>query len=163
MRTTLRTVTLSAALLAAPLSAELPIPQDCQSDLRTIAVIDCMQTQIEILRLAKEYQELIGRIEQSKSTDADSAPPLPPPETNSTLARVNWFDENLEVYAITGQAEELIAHARLAGREYRLQPGDAVRLARVIEVHTRGIELAIAGTEISIGLSSRKQDAQTTN
>ena len=163
MRTKLRTATLATALLAAPLSADFPIPQNCQSDLRPIAVIDCMQTQIEILRLAKEYQELIERIEQSKSTAPDIAPPTSQVESNSTLARVNWFDENLEIYAITGQAEELIAHARLAGREYRLQPGDAVRLARVIDVHTRGIELAIAGTEISIGLSGRQQDTQATN
>ena len=122
-----------------------------------------MQTQIEILRLAKDYQELVARINQSKSTSSHPAPPAPQVESNSALARVNWFDENLEVYAITGHAGELIAHARLAGREYRLQPGDAVRLARVIDVHTRGIELAIAGTEISIGLSGRKQDTQATN
>ena len=163
MRTKLRIAALSAALASATATADLPIPADCQSDLRAIAVIDCMQTHIDILRLAKEYQELIERIEQSKSAATDTPAPTNQSSPNPASARVNWFDENLEVYAITGQEEELIAHARLAGREYRLQPGDAVRLARVVNVHPRGIELAIAGTEISIGLSGRHQDPQSKN
>ena len=163
MRTKLRIAALSAALASTSATADLPIPPDCQSDLRAIAVIDCMQTHIDILRLAKEYQELVERIEQSKASQIATPAPTNQSFPTPASARVKWFDENLEVYAITGQEEELIAHARLAGREYRLQPGDAVRLARVVNVHPRGIELAIAGTEISIGLSGRHQDPQSKN
>ena len=78
MRTKLRIAALSAALASTSATADLPIPADCQSDLRPIAVIDCMQTHIDILRLAKEYQELVERIEQSQSAADDTPAPNKP-------------------------------------------------------------------------------------
>ena len=80
------------------------------------------------------------------------------------MERVNWFDQNLEIYAIVGNEESRIAHVRLEGREYRLRIGDQVRLATVIQIDPRAVHLAIPGVEFSLGLSgSANVSPQTGN
>ena len=88
----------------------------------------------------------------SDNRDSDS-------EMSPAVVRANWFDQELEVYAVVGPPSTLTAYARLDGREYRLREGDSIRLARVLKVHSRGVELSVAGHEISIGLSGRSQPA----
>ena len=39
------------------------------------------------------------------------------PEMRSTIERANWFDQELEVYAVVGSPAALTAYARLDGRE----------------------------------------------
>ena len=82
---------------------------------------------------------------------------------NSGIERANWFDQELEVYAVVGPPSALTAYARLDGREYRLREGDSIRLARVLKVHSRGVELSVAGHEISVGLSGRSRPAAKEN
>lgn len=137
------------------------IPPVCDDQSGTVALIDCLQNQQEILRRVLEYQQLAAKISEIRSIQPD-APPQIPDEKSTTqpipgMDRVNWFDQNLEVYAITGSPESLTAYARLAGRDYRLQPGDFIRLARVLEVHPRGVDLLVAGHEISFGLSGHSE------
>ena len=82
---------------------------------------------------------------------------------SSGIERANWFDQQLEVYAVVGTPQEMTAYARLEGREYRLREGDSIRLARVLKVHSRGVELSVAGHEISVGLSGRSRPAAKEN
>ena len=87
-----------------------------------------------------------------------------PPHTDTTVAsqtdtwdpvmeRVNWFDRNLEVYAIVGSGDSRTAHARLEGREYRLRTGDQLRLATVVRIEARTLHLSISGAEFPVSLS----------
>lgn len=136
------------------LNADTAVPETCRGAPRPVALMDCIQTEIELMRLISEHHALVQDIGTS-SPKLEPPPQVPEGVEESALERVAWFDENLEIYAIIGTADDLIAYARLGGRVYRLRRGDAVRLARVIDVHERGIELSVAGTEISIGLSGR--------
>lgn len=137
------------------------IPSVCDDQSGTVALIDCLQSQQEILRSVLEYQQLAAKIYEIRSVQPNTPPQISDDKSATQqvpgMDRVNWFDQNLEVYAITGSPESLIAYARLAGREYRLQPGDIIRLARVLKVHPRGVDLLVAGHEISIGLSGQSE------
>lgn len=143
------------------------IPPVCDGQSGTVALIDCLQNQQEILRRVLEYQQLVAKISEIRSIQPNTPPQIPEDKSATQqvpgMDRVNWFDQNLEVYAITGSPDVLTAYARLAGREYRLQPGDFIRLARVLKVHPRGVDLLVAGHEISIGLSGRSESTRNEN
>lgn len=143
------------------------IPSVCDDQSNTVALIDCLQNQQEILRRVLEYQQLAAKISEIRSIQLNTPPQIPDDESTTQqvpgMDRVNWFDQNLEVYAITGSPESLTAYARLVGREYRLQLGDFIRLARVLEVHARGVHLLVAGHEIAIGLSGQSDSLQIEN
>ncbi len=146
--------------LAVDGSANFPV--ECKSSTKTVELLDCLQDQRDILQAVLAYEEVLAQIEKAKAERADAAhaPPSPAiePETDSALMRANWFDENLQVYAIAGSPEQLTAYARLNGREFRLRKGDVIRLARVINVHSRGIDLSVSGFQLSIGLSGSVQE-----
>ena len=159
---------LRASTVAAMMLAILPItvsgfekpdsvPAECEKSLGAVALLDCLQVQHDILQAILEYQELLTRIEQAKSerTNVTLAPPAAAeePQQEEALIRANWFDENLQVYAIVGKPQQMTAYARLNGHEYRLQEGDVIRLAKVAKIHTRGIELSVSGYLMSIGIS----------
>ncbi len=150
------------AAYASDISAQLPA--ECKSRASTVALLDCLQNQHDILQAVLAYEEMLTRIEIAKSerTEAISAPPAPTdsPDEDLGLTRASWFDENLQVYAIVGDPEQLTAYARLNGHEYRLKTGDVIRLARVTSVHPRGIELSVANYEMSIGLSGLPGDEE---
>lgn len=132
------------------------LPMQCRDAANTVAMLDCLQSRQEILQAVLNYQELLFRIEKTKSERAEVSKSnlvAPEPEPDNTLLRTKWFDDNMHVYAIVGNASGLTAHASLDGREYRLRKGDTVRLAQVSEVHPRGIKLSVAGQQLSIGLS----------
>ena len=144
------------------------IPPQCQGAVGTVALIDCLRNQQEIISQLHDYYSIAAKIrnlqaEQGTANDPPAA--LNPadrdsdPETSSDIVRANWFDQELEVYAVVGPPSTLTAYARLDGREYRLREGDSIRLARVLKVHSRGVELLVAGHEISIGLSGRSIQA----
>ncbi len=165
MRTANRIVVMTAGILFASevptASADYAIPESCTTDPRPVAVIDCMHTQIELLTLAVEHRELLVRLSQ---TTVQETPPAPQPVTDevegtgATTERAAWFDEHLQVYAISGIGNDRVAHATLDGREYRLRAGDAIRLAKVLEITDTGIELGISDTiSVIIGLGARKQ------
>ncbi len=152
-----------------PVSAQQypEIPPVCDDQSGTVALIDCLQNQQEILRRVLEYQQLAVKISEIQSIQLNTPPQISDDKGATQqvpgMDRVNWFDQNFEVYAITGSPESLIAYARLAGREYRLQPGDFIRLARVLKVHPRGVDLLVAGHEISIGLSGQSESSRNEN
>ncbi len=131
------------------------LPHDCRSSTSTVALLDCLQNHQDLLQAILSYQELLSQIDKIKTdrTEAKFIPPAPEPEKDNALVRAKWFDENLQVFAIIGNPESLTAYARLGDHEYRLQEGDVIRLARVSNVHPRGIDLSISGVELSIGLS----------
>jgi len=136
------------------------IPPICSDRSGTVALLDCLQNQQDILRQVLEYQELAAQIFEFQAGDSVPPPQVPikhiPDDLEPGMDRVNWFDQNLEIYAIVGTPDALVAYARLDGREYRLQTGDTIRLARVIEVHQRGVQLSVSGHDVSIGLSGRE-------
>ena len=153
-----------------PLGAtSVQIPAECADATGTIAVIDCLKNQGDIQRHLLEYLELKIRISEiqanlqdkfipqvtENSIDSDSSTHLDP-----LVERTNWFDQQLEVYAIAGTPASLTAYARLDGREYRLQQGDSIRLATVVEVQPRQIVLSIFDRQIIVGLASRKASTQ---
>ena len=154
---------MSLVLLEVTHSADVgQLPPPCRQYTSTVALIDCLQSQQEILQQVVKYYDLAATL-AALQDEIQSEPPasgIPDPESpqaksNPEIERVNWFDQQLEVYAIVGTPEELTAHARLEGREYRLREGDSFRLARVIKVHPRGVSLSVSGHEISIGLSGQ--------
>ena len=154
-------------------AAELvQIPPQCQGAVGTVALIDCLRNQQEIISQLHEYYSITAQIRKLQAEQgAANAPPaaLPSadhdsdPEMSSAIERANWFDQELEVYAVVGPPSTLTAYARLDGREYRLREGDSIRLARVLKVHSRGVELSVAGHEISVGLSGRSRPAAKEN
>ncbi len=149
----------------APAQQMPEIPAVCSSSSGTVALLDCLQNQQDILRRVLEYQQLVAKISEIHSSHSSPPPQVSAQdeahESNPGMDRVNWFDQNLEVYAIVGNADGLTAYARLDGREYRLRNGDSIRLALVTEVHPRGMRLLVSGHEISIGLSGRSTPQQT--
>lgn len=167
---TLNRITISLVLgITCSVSAQQhpEIPPVCDDQLGTVALIDCLQNQQEILRRVLEYQQLVTKISELRSIQPNTPPQIPEDEGATQkipgMDRVNWFDQNLEVYAITGSPESLTAYARLAERDYRLQPGDFIRLARVLKVHPRGVDLLVAGHEISIGISGQSKSSRNEN
>ena len=150
----------------------LQIPPPCQGAVGTVALIDCLRNQQEIISQLHEYYSITAQIrklqaEQGSANDPPAAITAADldsdAEMSSAIVRANWFDQELEVYAVVGSPSELTAYARLDGREYRLREGDSIRLARVLKVHSRGVELSVAGHEISVGLSGRSQPAAKEN
>ena len=148
------------------------IPPPCQGAVGTVALIDCLRNQQEIISQLHEYYSITAQIRklQAEQGTANDPPAAITPadldsdaEMSSAIVRANWFDQELEVYAVVGSPSELTAYARLDGRVYRLREGDSVRLARVLKVHSRGVELSVAGHEISVGLSGRTQPAAKEN
>lgn len=144
------------------------IPQICNEVSGTVALLDCLKSQQDVLRRVLEYEELAAKISEIQ-TQSSGAPPQPTDvssddrdDADTAINRINWFDQNLEVYAIVGSPGKLTAYARLDGREFRLKTGDSIRLARVTEVHSRGINLWVSGHEVSVGLSGRTPIEQTT-
>ena len=142
------------------------IPPQCQGALGTVALIDCLRNQQEIISQLHEYYSITAKIRklQEELGNANAAPAAlaagnrdSDSEMSPAVVRANWFDQELEVYAVVGPPSALTAYARLDGREYRLREGDSIRLARVLKVHSRGVELSVAGHEISIGLSGRSR------
>ena len=157
-------------LASAQIHATEPVqvPPQCQGAVGTVALIDCLRNQQEIISQLHEYYSINAKIrklqaEQGSANDPPAA--ITPadsdsdPEMSSAIVRANWFDQELEVYAVVGSPAALTAYARLDGREYRLREGDSIRLARVLKVHSRGVELSVSGHEISVGLSGRSQPA----
>ncbi len=136
------------------------IPPICSDIAGTVAVLDCLQNQQDILKRVLEYQQLVAKIAQFQ-TLSNSAPEVsseePSTEPDPGMDRLNWFDQNLEIYAIVGSPDELVAYARLDGREYRLKEGDTIRLARVTKVRRRQVHLLVSGHAMSVGLSGRSQ------
>ena len=150
----------------------LQIPPPCQGAVGTVALIDCLRNQQEIISQLHEYYSITAQIRELQAEQGSAnAPPAAVPaadrdsdaEMSSAIVRANWFDQELEVYAVVGSPSELTAYARLDGRVYRLREGDSIRLARVLKVHSRGVELSVAGHEISVGLSGRTQPAAKEN
>ena len=152
----------------------MDIPPACRQHQSTVALLDCLQNEQEILKQVLGVQELTAKIQEIEAAqDISNAPAASLPEasvaedpsessdSDVVLERIAWFDQHLEVYAVVGTSDSLTAFARMEGREYRIKTGDAIRLARVLDVHSRGIELSVSGHEFSIGLSgSRKTQKQ---
>lgn len=137
--------------------SELEIPLECRQETRIIALLDCLQNHRDLLQALLNYQELLIQIEQAKSkrTEANyTPPPATDSKVNEALATKQWFEKNLLVYAVVGTEPDLTAHARLNQREYRLQKGDAIRTATVMEVFPRGLELAVGDFQFLLGLSA---------
>ncbi len=165
MRTAISFFALKCLLLAMPVESQstAELPPECMENTSTIAIIDCLQTQQDVLRQVLSYQQLVADIANLVNLNENSVAPndpmqSPSKEADPVIERINWFDKQLEVYAIVGSPDNLTAYARLDGREYRLQKGDSFRLARVTEVHSRGVQLNISGRNISIGLSGRTKN-----
>lgn len=142
------------------------IPSACNEASGTVALLDCLKSQQDVLQQILEYEELAAKLSELQTLDGKSpAPPTAdndnPDNSDSTIDRINWFDQNLEVYAIVGSPGTLTAYARLDGREFRLKTGDSIRLARVTDVHSRGIDLWVSGHEVSVGLSGRTRFEET--
>ena len=170
MRTTINFIALKCLLLAMPVESQstVELPPECVESTSTIAIIDCLQTQQDVLRQVLSYQQLVVEVANLVNLDENSVAPRDPmqlteEEADPVIDRINWFDKQMEVYAIVGSPDNLTAHARLDGREYRLQKGDSFRLALVTEVHSRGVRLNISGRSISIGLSGRTNNGKPKN
>ena len=151
--------------------SQLTVPPACQhAAANAVELVDCLQTQQEIVQHILDYEKALLEIDVIRQALTEPPPPAQIDESDSAPAeeswdsimeRVNWFDQNLEIYAIIGDAETRTAHARLEGREYRLRLGDQVRLATVVNIEPRVIYLAISGAEFAIGLSGTSAAAPT--
>lgn len=139
------------------------VPKVCQQyAASTVDLVDCLQTQQDILKQIIDYESLMLQADVVNNQRMDLEPPHPGEQTSSSSAntardsvtdRVAWFDQNLEIYAITGSGDSRTAHARMSGREYRLHTGDQVRRATVMLIEPRTVRLSIPGVEFSIGLT----------
>ncbi len=149
---------------ASPALAEsaLTVPDACQESAHsTVALLDCLQTQQELMRHILDYETLLQQAQEMRQQRTEPAPPHTDQVTtaaetdawNQVMERVNWFDRNLEVYAIVGTGDSRTAHARLEGREYRLRLGDQLRLATVVRIDPRTLYLSIPGAEFPVSLS----------
>jgi len=150
-------------------SGAVQLPAECSQSQSTIALIDCLQSQKDIQKQLLEYLELKSKISELQFNFQDHFTPASVtseqivdsvPHTDPVIELVNWFDQQMVVYAIVGKTNSLTAYVRLDGREYRIQKGDAIRLAKVIEVHPRQVVLSISGHELVIGLAGRAANAQ---
>ena len=133
------------------------IPLECRNLSHTVALIDCLQNQLEILQYALNYHQTASKITELLSHQKAEAPAAVEEKLASdpVLDRINWFDQHLEIYAVVGSPENLTALGRIGSRYYRLQEGDSIRLAKVQNIHTRGLTLTFADHEITIGLTGR--------
>ncbi len=146
------------------------LPSECNQSQTTIAAIDCLQSQKDIQKQLLEYLEIKAKISEIHTTIQERFTPATGDivQNDETLQRsdpvadrANWFDQNMVVYAIAGKDNALTAYASLDGLEYRLQKGDSIRLAKVIEVHPRQIVLSILDHEIIIGLAGRTTQSES--
>ena len=95
-------------------AAELvQIPPQCQGAVGTVALIDCLRNQQEIISQLHEYYSITAQIRklQAEQGAANAPPAAVPsadrdsdPEMSSAIERANWFDQELEVYAVVGHA-----------------------------------------------------------
>ena len=133
------------------------IPSECRNLSHTVALLDCLQNQLEILQYALNYHQTASKITDLLSNRKVEAPAGVEDKSVTDLAldRINWFDQHLEVYAVVGSSGSLTALGRIGDRHYRLQEGDSIRLATVQTIHPRGLTLTFANHEISIGLTGR--------
>jgi len=149
-------------------ASEIPVP--CESIQSTVARLDCIQEQHEILNQILEYEQTQIELERIRQEQRKLNKPNPvvipavaevssdddEKEISDELQeQIAWFDQSLEVYGIVGSANDMTAYARMDGREFRLQEGDVIRLAKVVKVHLRGVRLSIFGHDLEIGLSGR--------
>ena len=144
--------------------ADYTVPPVCQPyAASTVDLVDCLQTQQEILKQIIDYESLMLQADVVNNQRMDLEPPPLDQQISSSsentardsvTERVAWFNQNLEIYAITGSGNSRTAHARMSGREYRLRTGDQIRRATVMLIEPRTVHLAIpGGIEFSIGLS----------
>ncbi len=133
------------------------IPSECRNLSHTVALIDCLQNQLEILQYALNYHQTASKITDLLSNHKTEAPAAVEEKSVSdpVIDRINWFDQHLEIYAVVGSSDNLTALGRIGDRHYRLQEGDSIRLAKVQKIHTRGLTLSFANHEFSIGLTGR--------
>ena len=110
------------------------IPPQCQSAVGTVALIDCLRNQQEIISQLHEYYSITAQIRKLQAEQgAANAPPAAVPsadhdsdaEMNPGIERANWFDQELEVYAVVGTAvrPDCVRQARraripIAGRRF---------------------------------------------
>ena len=138
-------------------AGELPAP--CRQVSGVVAQIDCLQDQQDLLTRVLQIEQTRAQIETLRvEREALGAPPMPEQtadEAHAASEQIAWFDQQLEVYAVIGSGGQMTAYARLDGREYRLREGDFMRLARVVDVHSRGVELEIFGRGFQVGLAGR--------
>ncbi len=142
-----------------------PVPAPCHDIEKQVALLDCLQDQQDLLEQILIYEQTRTQIERIRQEQAQMTAPqpiVPEPvvesaETESELAaaQIAWFDQQLEVYAVIGNDQSRTAYARLDGREYRLKEGDSLRLAKILRVHPRSVELSILNHSFEIGLSGR--------
>ncbi len=154
---------LGFCLLGAEADTSNSNPPVCQkASGSAVELIDCLQTQQEILQNILAYEKLQLEADELRNQRNEPAPlhpesaPAPSDaddEWNAAMERVNWFDQNLAVYAIVGSAGSRVAYCRLEGRDYSLRAGDRIRLARVILIEPRAVHLELSGVEFAVGLS----------
>ena len=151
------------ALIPLP-SAAAELPSPCRQVPGVVAQLDCLQDQQDLLTRVLQIEQTRTQIEALRlEQETLNAPPVleeviaagEDDESHIVAEQIAWFDQQLEVYAVIGSGAQMTAYARLDGREYRLQEGDSLRLARVVAVHPRGIELEVYGHAIEIGLAGR--------
>ena len=147
MRKTIKSLLIFLASAQIHAAEPVQIPPQCQGAVGTVALIDCLRNQQEIISQLHDYYSISAKIRklQEEQGTANNPPAAIDPATRDSdqemsadIERANWFDQELEVYAVIGPPSTLTAYARLDGREYRLQEGDSIRLARVLKVHSRG-------------------------
>ena len=144
------------------LAAAGELPPPCRQISGVVAQLDCLQDQQDLLTRVLQIEQTRTQIQALRlEQEALNAPPPleviagDDDESHVVAEQIAWFDQQLEVYAVIGSGAQMTAYARLDGRGYRLQEGDSLRLARVVSVHPRGIELEVYGRIIEVGLAGR--------
>ncbi len=138
------------------------LPSECREAAGTIAIIDCLENQRDIQSKLLEYLELSLRITEIQThLETVFTPPMPvsskpqpPSESDLSAEQAAWFEQEIEVYAIAGGTDNLTAHVRLENREYRLQRGDSVRLAKIVDVLPRKVIFDVLTHRFEVGLAS---------
>ncbi len=149
-------------------AGELPTP--CRQISGFVAQIDCLQDHQDLLARVLQIEQTRTKIEALRlERETLGAPPMPEEvigavndEPHAAKEQIAWFDQQLEVYAVIGGGEQMTAYARLDGRQYRLREGDFIRLARVVDVHSRGLKLEVFGHELKVGLAGRISSSAAT-
>lgn len=164
----LSAITFSVLISSLALATELP--SACRQLSGFVAQLDCLQDQQDLLSRLLQIEQTKTQIEVHRLEREElNAPPMlndliaagANEETDIVAEQIAWFDQQLQVYAVIGNGETMTAYARLGGREYRLQEGDWIHLARVSTVHARGIELLLYEHTVEVGLAGRATDAES--
>ncbi len=141
------------------------LPSECREADGTIEIIDCLENQRDIQSKLLEYLELSLRITEIQThLDTVFTPPMPvstqpqpPSESDLSAEQATWFEQEIEVYAIAGGADTLTAYVRLGDREYRLQRGDSVRQAKIVDVLPRKVIFDVLNHSFEVGLAGRSK------